>query len=134
MFVFNDGGRIAAGYNSLGTDCAIRSIAIALDMDYKEAMKLMKEFAAKGRQGNKRVANGVYKQDLTAALKSKGWVWHSAPKFHGRKARYTDIPGIAILRMAKHFSVVRNGELHDTWDSSNCMVYGYWSKAERSGE
>ena len=66
---------------------------------------------------------------MTSALEKLGWVWHSAPKLEGRKARFSDLPnGRVIARMARHYAAVINGELNDTWDSSNKMVYGYWAK------
>jgi hypothetical protein len=128
MFVPDDGGRASAGLRGRSGDCAVRAVAIAADMPYREAQRLIKEFAAKGKQGNRAIARGVYREDLDAALRSIGWTWHPAPKFKGRKARYTDIPGTAILRMARHFAAVRDGELRDTWDCSQKMVYGYWTK------
>lgn len=129
MFVYDDGGRLESGLKGRSGDCAVRAVSVATGMNYKDARLLIKEFAAKGKQGNKAIANGVYKEDLNAALESIGWEWRSAPKFEGRKAKYTDISGVAILRMARHFAAVVNGELRDTWDSSEKMVYGYWVKA-----
>jgi len=128
MFVYDDAGRKDAGFKGRSNDCAVRSVAIALAMRYKDAQKVVKEFSAKGKLGSKAISGGVFKEDLDAALLSLGWVWHKAPVFKGRKARYSDIPGVAILRMAKHFSAVVDGELHDTWDSSDKMVYGYWAR------
>lgn len=128
MYQFNDGGRASAGFTGQSGDCAVRALAIATGMDYKAARKLVKEFAAKGKQGNKAIANGVYKEDLDACLRSLGWRWMPAPKFDGRKARYSDIYGTAILRMARHFAAVVDGVLMDTFDSREKMVYGYWFK------
>jgi len=129
MFVYDDGGRLDAGLKGKSGDCAVRAVAIATGMKYKEAQALIKDFSAKGKLGSKAIANGVYKEDLDAALRSIGWKWFSAPKFEGRKARYSDINGIAIVRMARHYAAVIEGELRDSWDSSEKMVYGYWAKA-----
>lgn len=129
MFVEDDGGRQAAGFKGKSGDCAVRAVAIATGLSYRDAQKLVKDFAAKGKQGNRAISRGVYKEDLDAALRSIGWVWHKAPTLEGRKARYSDIHGVAIVRMAKHYAAVVNGELRDSWDSSNKMVYGYWAKA-----
>jgi len=126
-YQYTDGGRVEAGFKSLG-DCGIRAVAVACEMSYQDARKLLKEYANKGRQGSRAISHGIYKNDMDAALRSIGWQWNQAPKFKGRKARYSDIPGRAILRMAKHFSVVIDGTLYDSWDSSHKMVYGYWSK------
>lgn len=127
-YTYDDGGRVAAGMKSQG-DCGIRAIAIAVGMEYHTARKFIKEFAKVGKQGNGQISQGIWKEDMTSALKSIGWVWCSAPKFEGRKARYSDIPGTAILRMARHYSTVKDGTLYDSWDSSHKMVYGYWAKA-----
>ena len=130
MYQFCDGGRRAAGLKGKSGDCAVRALAIAAQMEYRVAQRLIKEYAAKGRQGSKAIARGVYREDFDAALRSIGWQWQSAPIFPGRKARYYDIPGTAILRMAKHYAAVVDGVLLDSWDSSNKMVYGFWAKAK----
>lgn len=126
-YTYDDGGRVAAGMKSQ-SDCGIRAIAIAIGMEYHAARKFIRAFAKAGKQGNGQISNGIYKEDMNAALESIGWVWCSAPKFEGRKARYSDIPGTAILRMARHYSIVKDGVLYDSWDSSHKMVYGYWAK------
>jgi hypothetical protein len=129
MYKYNDGGREEAGFKSK-SDCGIRAVAIACDMSYNESRKLLKEYAKRGKQGNGQISNGIYKEDMDAALRSIGWKWFSAPKFEGRKARYKDIPGGRfIARMAKHYAAVIDGDLLDSWDSSDKMVYGYWGKA-----
>lgn len=127
MYQYSDGGREAAGLKSK-TDCGIRAVAIACDMPYQDARKLLKEYAQRGKQGSRMISKGVYKEDMDAALRSLGWRWVKAPTFEGRKARYSDIPGTAIVRMAKHYAAVIDGVLYDSWDSSTKMVYGYWAK------
>jgi len=126
---YNDGGRADAGFKGQ-TDCGIRAVAIALGMGYKEARAVLKESASKGKQGNKAIANGIYKEDLSSALAKFGWYWESAPKFSGRKARCSDLKdeGTIIARQARHYVAVIDGVPEDTWDSSDKMVYGYWKK------
>jgi len=128
-YKYNDGGR-SKYFKGKAGDCAARAMAIALDIDYKQAYDELAKANAKGRGGNKSARNGIFKEDFDAVLKSHGWLWVSAPKFDGRKARYNDMPeGRVIVRMARHFAAVINGELNDSWDSSHKMVYGYWIKA-----
>lgn len=128
MYKYSDGGRSKAGYKGKSGDCGARAVSIATGMEYRDAIKLMKDFSEKGKLGSRAIANGVYKEDMDSALKSLGWEWVSAPKFNGRKARYSDIPETAILRMARHYAAVVDGVLLDSWDSSDKMVYGYWAK------
>lgn len=127
MYKYNDGGRTEAGFKS-EHDCGIRAVAIACELSYNEARALLKRSSKLGKMGSGQISKGIYKEDMTHALRTIGWRWCPAPKFEGRKARYSDLPkGRVIARMAKHYVAVVNGEIHDTWDSSQKMVYGYWS-------
>lgn len=128
-FVYNDGGRSEAGFKTQ-TDCGIRAVAIACDISYKDARGILKKAAKNGKQGNGQIANGIYKEDLNTALETLGFKWNPAPKFEGRKAKHYDLPkGKVIARMSKHFVSVIDNVIHDTWDSSEKMVYGYWAKS-----
>lgn len=126
MYKYDDGGRSEAGFKS-ESDCGIRAVAIACELSYNEARAILKRSAKKGRMGTGQISKGIYKEDMTDALKTLGWTWRTAPKFEGRKAGYSDLPkGRIIARMAKHYAAVIDGEIHDTFDSSEKMVYGYW--------
>lgn len=126
-FQFNDGGREAAGYKGTCGDCVVRAIAIALDLDYKETYLELARLN-KVALGKRSARNGVHKTAYEKFLKDHGWVWHKAPKFEGRKAKHYDMPkGKVIARMAKHLAAVVDGEVHDTWDSTAKMVYGYYA-------
>lgn len=127
-WIKNDGGRAEAGYKGIAGDCAVRAMAIALNLDYKACYKELAE-AHKERTGKRTAREGIYKETYTEVLKRHGWVWHSAPKFEGRKARASDMPkGNVIVRMSKHYAAVIDGTVHDNWNSTHKMVYGYWSK------
>jgi len=128
-YTYNDGGRSDAGLKG-DTDCGIRAMAIACDITYTEARTRLKEAASVGKQGNKAISRGIYKEDLSSALELLGWHWKSAPNIFGRKARCSDFTdeGTIIARQARHFVAVVDGVPNDTWDSSEKMVYGYWKK------
>ena len=111
-YVSTDGGRLEAGYKGRNAgDCAARSVAIALQIPYKQAYlelaRASKEF------GFKRSArDGIHK-----------------PKFDGRKARCSALlHGRVIASQAGHYVAVVDGVPHDIWDCSNKMVYGYYAK------
>ncbi len=126
--VFNDGGRAAASYKGSAGDCGARSMAIALDLDYK-AVYIELANANRDRGYAKSARNGLYKDVFNDVLKQHGWIWHAAPKFNGRKAKCSDMPkGRVIARQASHYVAVVDGVPHDTWDCSHKMVYGYWAK------
>jgi hypothetical protein len=129
VYVINDGGKAASGRKGKSGDCVVRAIAIANDMDYDTAYRMLAKEAAD--YGFKRSArNGIHKTVSEAVLKKLGWVWAAAPKFKGRKARCADLygMGMVIAKQAGHLVAVCNGIPYDTFDSSNRMVYGYWVK------
>ena len=127
-YIYNDGGRAASGYKGKTGDCSVRSVCIALGLDYKEAYLELAKLNA-SVNGKRSVRNGMLKKTFDAFLKEKGWEWHPAPKFNGRKAKASDMPeGYVIARQAKHFVAVLNGVPQDTFDSSQKMIYGYWRK------
>jgi hypothetical protein len=127
-YQFNDGGRALAGFKGHTGDCSVRALAIALDMNYKMAYKLIA--SANQNSGRARSArHGISKELYSDVLKELGWVWMSAPKFEGRKARCSDMyPGTVIARQAGHYVAVINGVPQDIWDCSHKMVYGFWVK------
>ena len=126
MFVYNDGGRLAAGFKGKAGDCGARALAIAAGIDYKEAYKILAEENSKFGY-SKSARNGQHKSVYESVLSRFGFVWKTAPKFVGRKARCSDLPpGVVIARQARHFVAVRDGVPQDIFDSSQKMVYGYW--------
>ena len=127
-FQFNDGGRKAAGFKGRVGDCGARALAIAFNIDYVTAYKLVA--TANSNMGYAHSArNGVSKDVYSQILSTLNWSWHPAPKFAGRKAKCSDMPkGVVIARQAHHFVAVIDGIPNDTWDSSNKMVYGYWAR------
>jgi hypothetical protein len=128
-FIFNDGGRLAAGYKGHAGDCGARALSIALKIDYKIAYQMLANKNAEWGYA-KSARNGIQKTLYDWVLKDLGYKWYSSPKFVGRKAYCSDMPkGIVIARQAGHFVAVIDGIPHDTWDSSEKMVYGYWAIA-----
>lgn len=124
-FTYNDGGRKNAGYKGSAGDCGARAMAIALGLDYKTAYNKLAQ-ANKDKGFAKSARDGIYKDIYSDVLKSHGWIWHSAPKFVGRKAKCSDMPsGTVIARQAGHYVAVVNGIPNDVWDSSEKMVYGF---------
>lgn len=125
-YVLSDGGRFASGRKGFAKDCATRAVAIATGMDYDDVYNLLAR--ANKRVGRRKSAReGIEIEVLEIVLKHLGFVQCQAPKFVGRKARYCDLPmGRIIARQAGHVVAVIDGVLHDTFDSSNRMVYKYY--------
>jgi len=128
-YIMTDGGRADAGYKGACGDCVVRAISIALKLDYKETYL---DLARRQKEltGKRSARNGVHKEVFNKFLKERGWVWHSAPKFNGRKAYHQDMPqGVVIARMAGHIAAVIDGTVYDSFDSTRKMIYGYWATA-----
>ena len=129
-YTHDDGGREVAGLKGKSGDCGVRAMAIACEIPYVEARSRCKDAAKAGKMRSKAIARGMYREDMTAALSELGWEWRAAPKFEGSKARYSDMPeGRVIARMSKHYAAVIDGTIHDTFDSTRKMIYGYWIKS-----
>lgn len=139
-WVFNDGGRAAAGYKGTTGDCVTRAIAIATELPYQEVYNAINLVAAKerpqrGRRSNART--GVFKPTARAFIKSLGWRWvplmgiGTGCKVHLREA---ELPkGRLIVQVSKHMVAVIDGVLHDLSDCSRegtRCVYGYYVKDE----
>lgn len=149
-FVYNDGGRAAAGYKGNAGDCACRAITIATERPYKEVYyelsTLMKQDNGKNRRGNATPRDGVKMEIIKKFLTRHGWKWVPTMKVgQGCKVHLDakELPaGRIIVRISKHITVMIDGVIHDTYDprwytvnnvngnktvAGRC-VYGYFVK------
>lgn len=138
-YVFDDGGRKAAGFarKSKHGDCVVRAIAIAAERPYLTVRKELNERAA----GLTDVAEDrAWPDTYRPYLAELGWRW--VPTMHigsGCKVhlRAAELPaGRIIARTSKHLVAVIDGVLHDNHDSSRGgtrCVYGYWMRGRDVG-
>ena len=56
MWIYNDGGRIGAGFKGIAGDCVCRAIAIATQRTYEEVYAALNEAAAHERLSARRKA------------------------------------------------------------------------------
>ena len=148
-YVYNDGGRAAAGYKGDAGDCVVRAIAIATQTPYQEVyddLKRHREIYA--REHNDRAArrieergssprNGNPRSVYELYLATKGWVFVPTMKIGaGCKVhlRREELPaGRIIARVSKHLVAVVDGVMHDTHNPSRGgtrCVYGYYQLAK----
>ena len=127
-WVYSDGGR-GQYFKGKAGDCAARAMAIALNRDYLFCYDEL-AIQVQSSTGKRSARNGVLKSDYTRVLARHGFHWFSAPIFQNRKARCADLTGVVIARQAKHYVAVIDGVVHDTFDSTQKMVYGYWARRE----
>jgi hypothetical protein len=144
-FVYDDGGRVAAGYKGRAGDCVVRAIAIATQSPYQEVYDAIKNLvrADSSRKAWTRSSarNGVPRAIYEQYLKMMGWVWvptmriGSGCRVH-LKAR--ELPrGRIIVRLSRHLCAVVDGTIHDIYNpdrKGRRCVYGYFTSAQAETE
>jgi hypothetical protein len=130
-FIYDDGGRLEAGYKGKTRDCVIRAIAISTKIPYKKVYKDISKL-----QGST-VRKGVFKKWYDTYLKELGWIWKPTMLFgQGCKVhlKADELPkGNIIVRLSKHLAAVENGIVRDTFDCTRegkRCVYGYYYKED----
>lgn len=140
----DDGGRKVAGFKGSAGDCACRALAIACEMPYADAYRLINETASHERPGRGRTRSsartGVWMPTMRRVMRELGWQWNptmsigSGCQVH---LKASELPaGRIIVRLSGHYAAVVDGVLHDTHDSSRegtRCVYGFWFKPKAGG-
>ena len=117
--------------NPTGTstrDCVIRAISAVLDVSWDEAFDLIAERAK--QMGQTMDDNAVY----GSLLRQRGFVRaiipNSCPECYSAYDFVRDHPdGIYVLGFSGHVAAVIDGELWDSWDSSDLIPTYYWKEA-----
>ena len=141
-WVYDDGGRKAAGFKGEAGDCVCRAISIATRMPYREVHDLIDKFAetekmAKKQRRRSGADTGVYKPLIREIMASLGWTWVPT-MFFGSGCRVhlkaSELPrGRLVVNCSRHSVAVIDGVIHDTFDPSRGgtrAVYGYYFKKE----
>lgn len=137
-YVYDDGGRAAAGFRGPAGDCVTRAIAIATGDDYRavydclhSCIKAMAPRRAKSKGNSPR--DGVPMAVIRHYMAGLGWTW-TPTMFIGQGCkvhlRSEELPsGRLVVRTSRHLTAVIDGVVHDTHDPSRDgtrCVYGYW--------
>lgn len=127
-FIFNDGGRSAAGFKGRAGDCVARSVAIASGRPYSEVYAALAAGAGgqrKTRRTGKQPAsarNGIHVKrkwfkDFMAAL---GFRWVPTMQIgSGCKVHLCadELPaGRIVVSVSGHYTAMIDGVIHDTGD------------------
>jgi hypothetical protein len=152
-WVYDDGGRAAAGFTGRADDCVVRAIAIATQQPYGTVYSTLHDYALADpvlmarlalRYGPRARAQaspraGVHRRVYDGYLAGLGWSWTATMRVgegcttHLRPA---ELPtGRLIARLSRHVCAVIDGVVHDTGDPSRGgrrCVYGYWQPPEES--
>ena len=141
-FVYDDGGREAAGFKGHTRDCVCRAISIATEKPYREVYDLINRYAEDEKLGKRQknrssARTGVYKPTIRRIMEDLGWTWvptmffGSGCKVHLKKS---ELPkGRLVVNVSRHSVAVIDGVIHDTYDCSRGgtrCVYGYFVKED----
>jgi hypothetical protein len=138
-WVYDDGGRKAAGWKGSAGDCVVRAIAIATELGYNNIYETMNEVVKLERPGKGTTRsssrNGVSKRTCRRFMEQLGWTWvptmsiGSGTTVHLKEG---ELPmGRLVVACSKHYTAVIDGVIHDTGDPSRDgtrAVYGYYYK------
>jgi hypothetical protein len=152
-WVYDDGGRAAAGYEGSAGDCVTRAIAIAAELPYQEVYDaLWERIRSYGAREWARVSrkvpawrgtpvpkhytrsprDGVNKDVYKPFLRDLGWVWTPTMGIGTGTTVHLaagELPaGRVLAQTSKHLVAVIDGTIRDTHDPSrdgSRCVYGY---------
>jgi hypothetical protein len=134
-YIYNDGGRAAAGYKGHTGDCVCRAIAIAAELPYQQVYDTLNELAKERKARKSAARTGVARKVYDVYIRSLGMTWRptmaigSGCRVH---LRASELPaGRIICRLSRHIVAVVDGVLHDTYDCSregDRCVYGYYAR------
>lgn len=108
-------------------DCAVRAIAKALDISWESAYSLL--VASAVAMGDMPDSNAVW----GSVLRMKGFyrkaIPDTCPVCYTAEDFCEDNPeGTFVLSFEGHVATVVDGDIYDTWDSSQCIPQYYWYK------
>lgn len=129
-FIFNDGGRSAAGYKGHTGDCVCRAVCIATGLPYQQVYDALANGNATQRKSKRNPKRGktaahginVRRKWFQDYMKSIGFEWKPTMLIgQGCKVHLTDgeLPmGRLVVSVSKHYTAVIDGVINDTHDPS----------------
>lgn len=110
-------------------DCAIRAVAVALDVSWKYAFDLIAKNAKE--MGNVMHSNAVFGSVLRQHGFKRFIVPNSCPDCYTLIDFCMDNPeGVYVVGLDSHVVAVVDGNYIDTWDSGNEIPIYYWKEME----
>jgi len=126
-FIFDDGGRKAAGYKGSTGDCVVRAVAIATEQPYQmvydalaHGMQTQRSTRRSKRAGSGRNGVSVTRKWFKDYMTARGWRWTPTMLIgSGCTVHLADgeLPmGRLVVSVSKHYTAVIDGVVHDTHD------------------
>jgi hypothetical protein len=140
-WVYDDGGREAAGYRGSTGDCVTRAIAIASGLDYREVYRDLFDLKRERAEARGTTARsprfGVSRRLYEPYLFDLGFTWQPLMKIgsgctvHLTPEELAPFSSTLIARLSRHITAVIDGIIHDTYDPSRDgtrCVYGVYER------
>lgn len=110
-------------------DCAVRAVSVALGVSWETAFALIANAAF--QMADMPSSNGVW----GAVLRQHGFYRHAVPNTcpdcYTAADFCKDHPrGVYVLGFGNHVATVIDGDLYDSWDSTNEIPQYFWAKKE----
>ena len=107
-------------------DCSVRAVSVALGVDWETAFAMIAANAF--QMGDVISANSSW----GSVLRQNGFKRYAIPNIcpdcYTAEQFAEDHPeGIYVLGFGNHVATVKNGQIWDSWDSSNEIPEYYWS-------
>lgn len=118
---YNDGGRIASGFQSSAGDCAVRALSILTQAGYMNVRNRLLSFIERERGDRSCVEKtGVYTKTIRKFLKQTcEYSWHPASKWENLPTE-----GRLMVLCDYHVVAVIDGVINDTYDPVNRTFAG----------
>ena len=110
-------------------DCAVRAIAAALNVDWETAFELIATNAF--QMGDMPSSDSVWGSVLRQNGFYRSAIPNSCPDCYTAEDFMIDHPrGTYVLGFGGHVATVKNGQLYDSWDSSQEIPQYYWYRKD----
>jgi hypothetical protein len=111
-------------------DCAVRAISVALDVDWETAFLMLARNAY--AMGDMPSADSVW----GALLRQNGFyreaIPNTCPECYTAEQFSVDHPkGTFVLGFGGHVATVKDGDIYDSWDSSQEIPVYAWYRKEK---
>ena len=124
--MYNDGGRVRAGFPSSSGDCVVRALSILTGAEYESVRTTLQIYIARERGSRSDVENGVYPKTYKKFLKTVDVLgWRNVTKWE-----QVPTEGKLMVVLGAHVVAVIDGVIHDTFDpvdAEHCgKIFGYY--------
>lgn len=110
-------------------DCAVRAIAKALNIDWEAAFELIATNAF--QMGDMPSSDSVWGSVLRQNGFYRTAIPNTCPDCYTAEDFLIDHPrGTYVLGFGGHVATVKNGQLYDSWDSSQEIPQYYWYRKD----